>query len=99
MPTFICFLNWTDEGAKNLKDTSKRAQFAKTLAKKLGGRLLSAYVTTGQYDVVGTLEMPDGDAMAKFAIALSAQGGSRTTTVRAYSPEEFGKLAVAGLEL
>ena len=99
MPTFICYLNWTDEGAKNHKETGKRAQNAKALAEKLGGRLLSAYVTTGPYDVVGTLDMPDGDAMAKFVIALSAQGTVRTTTARAYSPEEFGKLAVAAAAL
>ena len=63
------------------------------MAEKLGGRVLSAYVTTGDYDVVATLEMPNGEAMLKFASALSASGNARTTTVRAYSPEEFSKLA------
>ena len=54
MPTFICFLNWTDQGAKNAKDSSKSYQASKNMAEKLGGKLLSAYVTTGQYDVVVT---------------------------------------------
>ena len=63
------------------------------MAEKLGGRLLSAYVTTGQYDVVATVEMPNGEAMVKFAAAVSASGNARTTTVRGYSPEEFFKLA------
>jgi uncharacterized protein with GYD domain len=93
MPTFICFLNWTDQGAKNAKDSPKRAQAARSVAEKLGGKVLSAYVTTGQYDVVATLEMPNGEAMVKFASAISASGNARTTTVRAYTPEEFGKLA------
>ena len=92
MPTFICFLNWTDQGAKNAKDSSKRHQAAKTMAEKLGGKLLSAYVTTGQYDVVATLEMPNGEAMVKFASAVSATGNARTTTVRGYTPDEFSKL-------
>ena len=56
MPTFICFLNWTDQGAKNAKEASKRYQLSKRLAEKLDGKVLSAYVTTGQYDVVVTLE-------------------------------------------
>jgi uncharacterized protein with GYD domain len=99
MATFICFLNWTDQGAKNAKDSDKRSQAARTVAEKLGGRLLSAYVTTGQYDVVATLEFPDGDAMAKFAAAISAAGNARTTTVRAFKPEEFAKLAAAGAAL
>jgi uncharacterized protein with GYD domain len=93
MPTFICFLNWTDQGAKNAKESPKRYQAARTMAEKLGGKILSAYVTTGQYDVVSTVEMPNGEAMVKFATALSATGNVRTTTVRAYTPDEFGKLA------
>jgi uncharacterized protein with GYD domain len=93
MPTFICFLNWTDQGAKNAKDAAKRYQASKAMAEKLGGRLLSAYVTTGQYDVVVTVEMPNGETMTKYVTAIAASGNARTTTVRGYSPEEFSKLA------
>jgi len=93
MPTFICFLNWTDQGAKNAKDSVKRYQAGKARAEKLGGRILSAYVTTGQYDVVVTVEMPDGEAMLKFVTAIAASGNSRTTTVRGFTPEEFSKIA------
>jgi uncharacterized protein with GYD domain len=93
MPTFICFLNWTEQAAKAAKDAPRRHEAAKALAAKLGGRVVSAYVTTGQYDVVLTLEMPNGDAMTKFAVSLMATGNARTTTVRATAPEEFGRLA------
>jgi uncharacterized protein with GYD domain len=92
MATFLCFLNWTDQGAKNTKDVVKRYQASKAVAEKLGGRLLSAYVTTGQYDVVVTVEMPNGEAMLKYAEAISGTGNARTTTVRGYSAEEFSKL-------
>jgi uncharacterized protein with GYD domain len=93
MPTFICFLNWTDQGVKNAKDAGKRNQAAKSVAEKLGGRVLSTYITTGQYDVVATLDMPSGEAMAKFVTAVAASGNARTTTVRGFTPEEFAKLA------
>jgi len=92
MPTFMCFLNWTDQGAKNAKDASKRYQSTRSMAEKLGGKLLSAYVTTGHYDVVLTVDMPNGEAIAKFASAISGSGDARTTTVRAYTPDEFSKL-------
>jgi uncharacterized protein with GYD domain len=65
MPTFMCFLNWTDQGARGVKDAPKRYEASKAVIAKLGGRLVSAYVTTGQYDVVLTVEMPNGDAMTK----------------------------------
>jgi uncharacterized protein with GYD domain len=93
MPTFMCFLNWTDQGARAVKEAPKRYEATKAIVDKLGGRLVSAYVTTGQYDVVLTLDMPNGDAMTKFAVSLTSSGNARTTTVRAFPPEEFGKLA------
>ena len=65
MPTFLCFLNWTDQGAKNTKDIVKRYQASKAVVEKLGGRMLSAYVTTGQYDVVVTVETPTGETMGE----------------------------------
>jgi GYD domain len=40
-----------------------------------------------------SVEMPNGDAMTKFAVSLTSTGNARTTTVRAIPPEEFGKLA------
>ena len=92
MPTFMCFLNWTDQGARNAKDANKRFQASRSLAEKLGGKLLTAYVTTGRYDGALTLDMPNGDAMAKFASAIAGSGNARTTTVRAYTPDEFSKL-------
>jgi uncharacterized protein with GYD domain len=90
---FLCFLNWTDQGAKAAKDSSKRAQVARSMAEKLGGKLLSTYVTTGDYDVVATLDMPNGEAMVKLAAAISGSGNARTTTVRGWTPEEFSKIA------
>ena len=99
MPTFICFLNWTDQGAKNAKEANKRFQASKSVAEKLKGKLLSAYVTTGHYDVVLTLDMPNGEAMAKFASAISGSGNARTTTVRGYTPDEFSKLAAEAPKL
>ena len=80
MPTFICLLNWTDQGAKTAKDAGKRYQASKALAEKLGGKLVSSYITTGPYDVIATLDLPEGQAMAKFAVALSASGNARSTS-------------------
>jgi uncharacterized protein with GYD domain len=36
--------------------------------------------------------MPSGDAMAQFVVAIGASGNARTTTVRAFAPEEFAKI-------
>jgi uncharacterized protein with GYD domain len=93
MLTFVCFLNWTEQGARAIKNLPARAEETKSLIEGLGGRMVCGYVTTGQYDAVLVVEMPDGDAMIKLSVALTSRGNVRTTTVRAFSPEEFGKLA------
>lgn len=92
MMTFVCYLNFTEQGVKALKDVPKRYEASKTLVEKLGGRVVAAYVTTGQYDAIQILEMPDGETMAKFSATLAARGFVRTTTVQAFTPAAFGKL-------
>ncbi len=89
---FICFLNWTDEGAKNVKDIPERYDVAHSLATGLGGKVVGAYVTTGQYDVVVILDMPDGDAMTKFALTIGSRGNAHTTTVRAFPHDEISQI-------
>ena len=89
---FICFLNWTDEGAKNVKDNPERYDAAHSLATSLGGKVEGAYVTTGQYDVVVILDMPDGDAMTKFALTIGSRGNAHTTTVRAFPHDEISQI-------
>jgi len=92
MTTFIAYLNFTEKGARDVKDIAKRYEAGQALVKKLGGRVVSAYVTTGYYDALYIVDMPDGEAMAKFAATLGARGFVRTTTVRAFTPEEFVKV-------
>ena len=73
MPTFIVFLNWTDQGAKNLKDGPKRSDMVKGLIEKNGGKLLGGYIITGQYNVALISDMPSGEAMTKVTIGINAQ--------------------------
>jgi uncharacterized protein with GYD domain len=60
---------------------------------KIGRKAAQRLCDAGHYDVVLTLEMPNGEAMIKFASAIFGSGNARTTTVRAYTPDEFSKLA------
>jgi uncharacterized protein with GYD domain len=77
MPTFITYGNWTDQGARNIKEGPARARASQELLKKLGGEMKAAYVVTGGHDVVMISEAPDGQVMAKFALALASQGNLR----------------------
>src|SRR5436190_13428871 len=74
---FMCYLNWTEQGARAMKDAPKRYEASRAIVEKLGGRIVSAYVTTGQYDVALTLDMPNGDAMTQFVVSRCPHRATR----------------------
>jgi uncharacterized protein with GYD domain len=89
---FIVSLNFTDQGIRNIKDAPKRAQASRELAKKLGIDIKQVYLTSGDSDLVVIAETPNGDNMAKLALAIGSQGNVRTRTARAWTEEEYRKL-------
>jgi len=92
MPTFMLSLNWTDQGIRGIKDAPKRVQGARDLAKKVGVEIKQVYLTTGDSDLVVFVDTPNGDNVAKFALALGSMGNVHTRTARAWSQEEYLKL-------
>jgi uncharacterized protein with GYD domain len=92
MPTFLLSLNWTDQGIRSVKDSPKRAQAARDLAKKVGVEIKEVYLTSGASDLLLILDAPNGDNVTKFALALGSQGNVRTTTARAWRETEFQKI-------
>lgn len=89
MPTFITLMNFTDQGAKNVKDSVKRADGVKDAAKKSGVTLKDIHWTMGVHDVVATWEAPDGPTMSAFVLSIGAAGNVRGVTMRAYSREKM----------
>jgi uncharacterized protein with GYD domain len=89
---FICSVNWTDQGIRNVKDSPKRAQAARDLAKKIGVDMKELYLTSGDTDMVAIIEAANGDNVAKFAMAIGAAGNVRTRTARAWTQAEMQKL-------
>jgi uncharacterized protein with GYD domain len=92
MPTFMLSLNWTDQGIRKVKDAPKRNKAAKELAKKIGIEIKHVYLTSGDDDLVLIVDTPNGNNVAKFALAIGSLGNVRTRTVRAWPESEFLKL-------
>ena len=92
MPMFICTLNWSEQGIRSVKESPKRAQAARDLAKKLGVEIKEVYLTSGDSDLLLILDTPNGDNVAKFALALGSLGNVRSRTARAWPQAEFQKL-------
>jgi uncharacterized protein with GYD domain len=89
MATFIALVNWTDQGIRNYKDTSKRFKAFEDLVSKHGGTTRDAYWTIGPYDIVVVFEAPDDESATALALELGALGFVRTTTLRGFNADEM----------
>ena len=92
MPTYVNLVRWTDQGIKNYQDSpSRAADFAK-LVQSLGGRVRELLWTTGEYDLVTVIELPDEETAAAAGLRVASLGSIRTTTMRAFSADEMGSI-------
>lgn len=88
MATYIVLSSFTDQGIRNVKDTTKRADAVRETARKMGITMKDIYWTVGKYDVVVTFEAPDDESMTALSLAISSGGNVRTQTLRAFSRDE-----------
>jgi uncharacterized protein with GYD domain len=89
MATFITLGNFTDQGVKSIKDSVKRSDAVKELAKKFGVTVKEIYWTMGAYDIIGVFEAPNGESMSAMSLAIGMAGNLRGQTLRAFGKEEF----------
>ncbi|MBA5866215.1 MAG: GYD domain-containing protein [Nitrospira sp. CR1.3] len=97
MATYLMLLNWTDQGIKNVKESPKRLDAARKLAKDLGGEIKTVYMTQGNIDLALIAELPNDEKLATFVLKLGSLGNVRTTTLKAYTEEEYRKI-IGGLD-
>ncbi|WP_027545190.1 GYD domain-containing protein [Bradyrhizobium sp. WSM2254] len=92
MVTYVVLANFTDQGVRNVKDSPKRADAFKEMAKTFGVSVKEIVWTQGRYDVVTVLEAPDEAAAMSLSLSLSALGNVRTETLRAFSAADMTKI-------
>jgi uncharacterized protein with GYD domain len=89
MATYVVLANFTDQGVRNAKDSPKRADAFKDMAKKCGATVKDIYWTQGQYDVVTIVDAPDDVTATALALSVGALGNVRTQTLRAFSAADM----------
>lgn len=92
MVTYVVLGNFTDQGVRSVKDSPKRADAFKEMAKTFGVTVKEIVWTQGRYDVVTVLEAPDEAAAMSLSLSLSALGNVRTETLRAFSAADMTKI-------
>src|SRR5215207_1787878 len=92
MATFVMLASFTDQGVRNVRDTTKRADAFKQIAQTVGLTVKDVYWTLGAYDVVAIGEAPDDETATAAALSLSSTGNVRTQTLRAFSRDEMSAI-------
>jgi len=97
MVTYVVLAKFTDQGIKGAKDSVKRAEAFKQMAKKFGVTVKDIVWTQGRYDIVTIVEAPDELTGTALNLSIGALGNIRTESLRAFSAADMatiiGKMA------
>ena len=89
MQRYISLINFTDQGATNMKDSPNRAHAFTAAAETAGIRVIAQYWTVGSYDGVLIIEAEDGNRAVHYLAELVADGNVRTNTLQAFTDTEI----------
>src|ERR1700687_5686019 len=89
MALYIVLANFTEQGIRNVKDSPKRAEAFKSMAKKCGATVKDLFWTLGQYDIVAVLDAPDDISITALGLSTGALGNVRTQTLRAFTQADI----------
>ncbi|MET1412100.1 GYD domain-containing protein [Roseibium sp. HPY-6] len=79
-----------DKKAEMLKSVSDRAEVSKNAVAAMGGKLLHAYGTAGEFDMIFIYEMPDMTSVAANMMLADASGMSKHhKIIPLFSNDEF----------
>lgn len=92
MALYTVLANFTDQGIRNIKDTTHRAEAVEGAARKAGVTVKSIQWTMGPYDLVCQFEAPDDATVTAFGLAIAMQGNVRTQTMRTYTRDEMNAI-------
>ncbi|HZZ83939.1 MAG TPA: GYD domain-containing protein [Anaeromyxobacteraceae bacterium] len=92
MATYVCLLNYTDQGIRNIKEGPNRLDMAKKAFQSAGAELKQFYLAIGQYDMVIVAEAPDDETVARVVLGIGSLGNVRTQTLRVFAEPEFRKI-------
>ena len=92
MPTYVALLRFTEQGARNIRETRQRADTFRASAERSGVTVREQFWTIGNYDGLLVLEAPDEQTVTTVLLELAALGNVRTQTLRAFDADEMDAL-------
>jgi uncharacterized protein with GYD domain len=96
MATYISLINFTEEGAKHIKDSPSRAKAFDEAAEASGIRIAGQYWTIGGYDGVLIVSADTEQQALHWLTELVSAGNVTTETMRAFDAKEFEGIVSGG---
>ena len=92
MATYVTLYKFTDQGIRNVKDSPKRLEQAIKAGEAKGMKILGAYYTVGEYDLVVISETDDESVGIAHTLSVGVLGNVRSTTMKAFTAAEFAAI-------
>ncbi len=89
MPTYVVLYKFTEQGARNVKDTVRRANEVRSENERRGFKVHALYWTEGRFDLVAMVDAPDEQSMLAGLFNIAGAGNVRSETLRAFTAEEM----------
>jgi uncharacterized protein with GYD domain len=80
MPRYVVLYKFTAEGAKNIRDTVKRARQTREQTEKRGFKVQALLWTQGPYDLVSIIEAPSSPTSTRCSPRSSGSSGTWTAS-------------------
>lgn len=92
MVTYLIMGKFTDLGIKNVKETIKRSERFKEIAKECGATIKEIMWLTGDYDVFCIAEAEDEKQIATLLLKAGSRGYVKTNSYRAFNKDEVTEM-------
>ena len=89
MPIYISLMKLTEKGVEDIKNAPQRLEESIKGLEAMGSELIAFYTVMGEYDYVAIAEAPSDEVAMTFLLGLGATGNVRTTTLKAFTVEQF----------
>lgn len=89
MPTFIRLASLTEQGIKNVQNFRAMVAEAREIMESHGVKLVQAWATLGEYDVVAIIDAPDAKSAAQVSALVASRGNFRAKTLSAVPISEL----------
>ena len=99
MATYAVLYKYTAEGAKNIRDSVKRAGRIRQENARAGFKVRDVFWTQGSYDMLAIVDAPSEEAMMGAMLNVMAAGNVTSTIMRAFDATEMGRILAQTLPL